>query len=267
MVYSAYLAGNLLNFTNISFFSLAFGFLLSFFFIGSFNSFNAVFDIDVDKESKPKRPIPAGLISKNLALSYSLFLYFAFIVLLYVFYSFEVFVIGMIMIILSVFYSSGLRLKRFPLLSDLLIAITYTVFPMLLGFLIGRGNLFSLPNPQFAIVFLFGFAVLITKNFEDFVADKKHGLKTLPVIFGIKQTLALVILLFLVSDFVLLLLLLRNQLPSYLSLILFFTLPVFFHSFRRLWEEPSQKNAFKLFKHLAVFMLALELLTGFSLII
>lgn len=158
-------------------------------------------DIEIDKISNPGRPLAKGefLIEEWRALKY-LFLFlslaFAFLTGLYAF----IFIL-MFIAVYHIYSAPPFRLKKFPGISSLLIAIN-ALLAVWLGFFITAGtekfNVFPLKY-SFAILIVFFLAENV-KNLKDIEGDRKNGIKTLPVILGEKLgKLIIGILIFLAS--------------------------------------------------------------------
>ncbi|MEM1944149.1 MAG: UbiA family prenyltransferase [Nitrososphaerota archaeon] len=151
------------------------------------NILNQIYDreIDADHPSKRFRPIPSGEVSVDSAMSVAYIL-----TILVVAVSFTVFglVYGVLMSIILVFawlYSSPpLRLKRVFLLNNLALATPRGGLGIMTAYS-AFGNPLSLeillPAFLFA-VYIFGANTL--KDFEDIEADRKHGVRTVPVVLG-----------------------------------------------------------------------------------
>ena len=80
-----------------------------------------------------------------------------------------------------------LRLKRVPVLSKLLISLNSLALVML-GYIFVTGSLLSFPL-QLIPIFLIGFTLALSFiDIKDFASDKKAGVKTLPVLIGLKKS-------------------------------------------------------------------------------
>ncbi len=156
-------------------------------------------DMEGDKISSPDRPLGKGLFSVGEWRSMKFL--FLFLSLNFAFLSgFYPFIFILLFLAVYHLYSAPpLRLKRFPGISSLLIAVN-TVIAVLAGFFISSGteNLRIFP-PKYALGLLaMVFLGENIKNLKDIEGDKKEGIKTLPVLLGEKRgKLAVGILVFL----------------------------------------------------------------------
>ena len=153
----------------------------------TFNTYNAYSDVEIDKVTKPFRPIPRGIFSKNDCLMFAIILYF--IALFFPLYFLNVNrLISMIMLVAivnSFMYSfPHFKIKKFFLLSNISIAVHYGLFPLISGWLL-FSTLQELPLVIFSIIFFVSFVTNITKDFEDFEIEKELGVRTIPVVCGV----------------------------------------------------------------------------------
>ncbi len=262
MIFLAYTVGLVMGSEFFPTFYIIIGFFAFFAFIGGFNTLNAIFDVESDRISKSYRPIPSGKISTGKAFIYSAVLFLVSNLIIYSFFRFEYFVFFIIMTLFSIFYSVPPTLKRFPIVSDFIIAITYTLFPLIIGW--GVYNSFELiPWPQFLIIFLFGLAALFSKNFEDYEADLEMNSKTLVVILGLKKSFFAAVLLYFISFLSLLFLILNGKI-SFIYAILFIVLIPLLYCFKKFYKEITSKNAFSFFKWLTMSLALIEFLILFA---
>lgn len=151
------------------------------------NTFNLYSDVEIDSVTKPFRPIPSGIFSKKDCLMLSFILYF--IALLFPLYLFNINkLISMIMLIAivnSFMYSFPyLKVKKIFILSNISIAVHYSLFPLISGWLM-FSTLQELPLVLFSIIFFVSLGTNITKDFEDFDIEKELGVRTIPVVYGL----------------------------------------------------------------------------------
>jgi len=91
-----------------------------------------------------------------------------------------------------------LRIKRIPFFSKLLISLNSLIL-IILGFFIITGSIINFPW-EITIVFLIGAtAVANFIDIKDYEGDKKVGVKTLPVILGIRKAKFLISLFFILT--------------------------------------------------------------------
>ncbi len=179
---------------SLSFFLICF--LLMFSYIGGFNTLNAISDLKLDLISKPHRPLPSKRLTLVEAKIYSVFLFIIFLGISVIIFSTEIFVLNVLFVLFAYLYSNIIHLKKIPFAANIFLGIVYTYFPLLLGWYLVKGDL-NVPIIEFSLIFIFTTIVLFCKDFEDYVADKKYGVKTFVNIFGLKKALFFVSIAFL----------------------------------------------------------------------
>jgi geranylgeranylglycerol-phosphate geranylgeranyltransferase len=185
-VIAALIGGLLVAGNNPTLFSnlypLGFALLAVFLITGAGNVINDYFDVESDKVNKPKRPIPAGRVSRKKALTFSLVLFAAGIILT-VFINWACILIAAINSILLVVYSYSLQDR---------ILLGNIVIGYLVGstFLFGGASLGNLLLPGL-LMLLAGLSTIsreIVKDLEDMEGDRKNFLKKLAS--GVKMRLS-----------------------------------------------------------------------------
>jgi len=159
---------------------------------------NNIVDYDIDKISNNNRPLIESKINKRIYCRLSWIILF--IALFYpLMVSFKMFFMILLFIGNYFLYSMPpLRLKRIPLFSKMIIAFNSLILVML-GFIISTGKLEGFPTILIAF-FLIGFTLVINFiDIKDYEGDKKAGIKTLPVILGLKKSKFIIGLFFLLS--------------------------------------------------------------------
>lgn len=159
---------------------------------------NNIEDYEIDRVSNKNRPLASSEVSlkdyKKLAWP---FLFAA------LFYSAMVGLEAFLAVLLFIgnyfLYSiPPLRLKRVPFFSKLFISINSLILVML-GFTFVTGSVHDFPKLVVAI-FLVGFTTVINFiDIKDYAGDKKAGIKTLPVILGLKKSKLVIGLFFLLA--------------------------------------------------------------------
>lgn len=148
------------------------------------NSLNQIFDVEIDKISKPLRPIPAKEVSVKGVYIFSLSSFLmASLISLTVSRMFTK--LTLFFVFLSIIYSvPPIRLKRYGISSNLIGGSLYGAIPFLSSWSIVGGDF----NLNF-FIFFYGLTIVIAtmKDFEDSKADKKAGIDTLPVLLGPKK--------------------------------------------------------------------------------
>ena len=179
------------------------------------NALNQATDVEADRISKPYRPIPRGLIKPEEAQSIAyLFYLFALIraITLSPMFGFFIFMI----MIFTVTYSLPPRMKKYLFVNQIWIAIPRGMLGILASWSV-FGNPFE-PAPLIiggvATIYLIG--GMSTKDITDSEADKRTGTRTLINTYGEKKT-ALICLPFMLFPFIVILIMVeRGFLDTYL---------------------------------------------------
>ncbi|MBR9691355.1 UbiA family prenyltransferase [Candidatus Woesearchaeota archaeon] len=159
---------------------------------------NNIEDYEIDKISNKQRPLIKSRIDIQTYTKLSWF--FLFIALFYAaMVNFKAFFIILLFIGNYFLYSMPpFRLKRIPFFSKLFISLNSLILIML-GFIIITGSIQEFPKLIIAI-FLIGFTAVINFiDIKDYEGDKKEGIKTLPVILGLKKSKFIIGLFFILT--------------------------------------------------------------------
>jgi 4-hydroxybenzoate polyprenyltransferase len=152
------------------------------------NTMNQCFDLDIDRINKPHRPLPSGRIKKENALIFGWTLY-ALSLILASSVNFQFFFLALATLLITFSYSAPpLRLKKRGIIANVSIAIPRGLLLIVAGWASVK-TIFN-PEPWF-IGTIFGLYILgaaTTKDFADIEGDKRYGVKTLPIIYGIKRS-------------------------------------------------------------------------------
>lgn len=180
---------------SLSVMKISFSLLAAFILCGAGNVINDVIDVETDKINKPHRPIPSGNVKRKDAI-----LFFFGLLVVGLFFSFLVSVPFLLFSLFSlvIFALYPLFFKRLPGIKNITVAFLSTT-PFLAAIFITNRVSFSPLILVFVIIaFLGTLAREIMKDIEDVEGDRKVGIKTLPIIFGLKKAriLADVILIF-----------------------------------------------------------------------
>jgi geranylgeranylglycerol-phosphate geranylgeranyltransferase len=145
---------------------------------------NQYFDLEIDKINKPFRPLPSGRLSKKKAIYFSFVLYFSALLLSWL-VNLQLFVIVFITAVITFFYSAPpFRIKKYPFLSNIFIAIPRGMLLIVAGWSITK-SIFSIEPWFIGLIFaLYLMGAASTKDFSDIEGDRRFGIKTLPVIYG-----------------------------------------------------------------------------------
>ncbi len=152
---------------------------------------NNIEDIDIDLISNEGRPLIGGDLDERTYKKLSWALLFG--TVLYAYTVSEIFLFLLLTYVASYFIYSALplRLKRIPFLSKGFISLNSLVL-VIAGFWFVTGSLVSFPI-EVAILLLVGFtAVMNFIDIKDHEGDKAVGIKTLPVLLGLKKSKILI---------------------------------------------------------------------------
>ncbi|MDO8489098.1 MAG: UbiA family prenyltransferase [Candidatus Omnitrophota bacterium] len=148
---------------------------------------NQYFDLDIDKINKPFRPFPSGRISKRQIIIFVLLLYLSALILSLL-VNLRLFLIILITAIISFYYSAPpLRAKRYPFLSNIFIAFPRGMLLIVAGWSVSK-PVFNIQPWFIGLIFaLYLAGAASTKDFSDIKGDSQFGVKTLPVLYGVKR--------------------------------------------------------------------------------
>jgi 4-hydroxybenzoate polyprenyltransferase len=190
-VSGALIACSFNQFANFSLLTLIYGAVTLVMVNAASNALNQVADVEIDKINKPYRPIPAGIVSTDEAMTIALILYLvallrAALVNLY----FGMFVCAIM--IITVFYSiPPVKLKRRVWIANISIASTRGLFGFVAAWCI-FGSPFN-PTPWLigTIIAIYLLGAITTKDFTDIEGDKMYNVKTLPVVYGTQKSIVM----------------------------------------------------------------------------
>ena len=156
------------------------------FYTAGANTLNDYFDYKINKINRPDRAISSGLVSRSHALIFSLF---AFIIgtlfALQLNKNSQLVSIG---ISLPLIIGYNAKLKKFPLIGNIVVALILSLSFIYAGFVFDNIKPLIIPA-----VLAFGLTLIreIVKDMADVVGDKSVGLKTFPIIYGENKTIVL----------------------------------------------------------------------------
>ncbi len=155
------------------------------------NTINDIYDVDIDRVNKPRRPLAAGALGTTAAIGLYAF-FFAAAVFLMLFLPGEAAVwIGVWIVLLHIY---SWRLKRMYLAGNVLVsAVAGSGF--LLGAHIG-GNVAAGAVPA-AFTFFFVMGREIVKDTDDIEGDRICGARTFPIVSGRRAALTTALAIFL----------------------------------------------------------------------
>jgi geranylgeranylglycerol-phosphate geranylgeranyltransferase len=195
------------------------------FIVFGYNSFNAVYDKEIDRINKPHRPVPRGAIDTKTA-TYTAMGFFLLSIMLALLINWTFLLICLVAILFAIAYSHPrLYLKKHFLLGIVLGNSIYAVlFP-----LAGWALVLATPIPWYIILFLFffGLGTGILKDFEDLEGDMKHKIMTLPHVLGIRKAALVSMAAFEISSIILILMVFLGGFQlAYLLVFVFITLSI-----------------------------------------
>jgi 4-hydroxybenzoate polyprenyltransferase len=155
------------------------------------NTLNQIYDLDIDRINKPKRPLPSGRLSLHEAWVFTLVAYVVALALAW-FVSpggrHECFWIVIVATIITVLYSAPpFRTKRLGIWANVTIAIPRGVLLKVAGWSAVKTILGTEPWFIGAIFGLFLLGASTTKDFADMEGDARGGCRTLPIIYGVRR--------------------------------------------------------------------------------
>ncbi len=159
---------------------------------GASNVINQVYDKDIDAVNKPFRPIPSGKVSIQEAktIAWILYILTAFRAMM-INFTFAFLII--VLIFVTYAYSAPpLRLKKRFWVSNITIGIARGLLGIVCAWTL-FGSIWD-PVPWFVgmIICIFLIGAATTKDYTDIKGDKKHGMQTLPIVYGIKKSIAVI---------------------------------------------------------------------------
>jgi len=206
------------------------------------NSLNQAADVESDKISKPYRPIPQRLISRDSAQSIA-YIFYLFALLRAVTINFWFGLFIFLIMVFTVTYSLPPRMKKYLFINQIWIAIPRGMLGILASWSVfGHEHLFETPTPWIiggvATAFLIG--GMATKDITDAKADKATGVRTMINTFGTKIT-AYVSLPLMIFPFIFIIILINlDLLAGYLWPLSFFSVLSFLIFYLMVKEKESK---------------------------
>src|SRR5260221_8858330 len=155
------------------------------------NALNQIYDLEIDRVNKPKRPLPSGRLSTRDAWLFTWAAYAAALTLAWLVAPggrHECFWLVLIAAIITVVYSvPPARTKRLGIWANLTIAIPRGVLLKVACW--SSVKTISGVEPWYigAIFGLFLLGASTTKDFADMEGDARGGCRTLPIIYGVRR--------------------------------------------------------------------------------
>jgi 4-hydroxybenzoate polyprenyltransferase len=155
------------------------------------NALNQIYDLEIDRINKPKRPLPSGRLSLHEAWTFTLGAYAVALVLAWFVEPrgrHECFWIVIVATIITVLYSAPpFRTKRLGIWANVTIAIPRGVLLKVAGWSAVKTMMGAEPWFIGAIFGLFLLGASTTKDFADMEGDARGGCRTLPIIYGVRR--------------------------------------------------------------------------------
>jgi len=155
------------------------------------NALNQIYDLEIDRINKPRRPLPSGKLSLQNAWTFT-FITYAIALALAWFVSpagrHECFWIVVVATIITILYSAPpFRTKRLGIWANVTIAIPRGVLLKVAGW--SAVKTIAGTEPWFigAIFGLFLLGASTTKDFADMEGDARGGCRTLPIMYGVRR--------------------------------------------------------------------------------
>jgi 4-hydroxybenzoate polyprenyltransferase len=153
------------------------------------NALNQIYDLEIDRINKPKRPLPSGRLSLREAWVFTLVTYAVALLLAWLVAPGgrrECFWIVLIATVITILYSvPPCRTKRLGIWANVTIAIPRGVLLKVAGWSAVKSIVGVEPWFIGAIFGLFLLGASTTKDFADMEGDARGGCRTLPIIYGV----------------------------------------------------------------------------------
>lgn len=155
------------------------------------NALNQIYDLEIDRINKPRRPLPSGRLSLREAWWFTLVTYAVALVLAWLVAPdgrHECFWIVAVATAITILYSvPPFRTKRLGIWANVTIAIPRGVLLKVAGWSAVKTIIGVEPWFIGSIFGLFLLGASTTKDFADMEGDARGGCRTLPIIYGVKK--------------------------------------------------------------------------------
>jgi geranylgeranylglycerol-phosphate geranylgeranyltransferase len=156
------------------------------------NIINDILDIEIDKLVHSDRPLPRGLIYKKEAIFFYIIL-IVFSVLTSWLVKPALFMIVIVTNVLLLFYS--LYLKKLPLTGNFIVSLLTGLTFIYGGIAVENVSAAFIP---FVFAFLINLIRELVKDIQDLSGDVKNNLRTYPIVYGVKKSKILMMILYLI---------------------------------------------------------------------
>jgi 4-hydroxybenzoate polyprenyltransferase len=155
------------------------------------NALNQIYDLEIDRVNKPKRPLPSGRLSLRDAWVFTWITYAIALLLAWLVAPggrHECFWIVLVATVITFLYSvPPFRTKRLGIWANVTIAIPRGVLLKVAGWTSVK-TMFGLEPWYIGAIFgLFLLGASTTKDFADMEGDARGGCRTLPIIYGVRR--------------------------------------------------------------------------------
>jgi 4-hydroxybenzoate polyprenyltransferase len=155
------------------------------------NALNQIYDLEIDRINKGKRPLPSGRLTIGEAWAYTAVAYGLTLILAWLVAPggrHECFWIVAAAVVMTYVYSvPPLRTKRFAFWANLTIAIPRGVLLKVAGWSAVKTVVGAEPWYIGGIFGLFLLGASTTKDFADMEGDRRGGCRTLPIVYGVTR--------------------------------------------------------------------------------
>jgi 4-hydroxybenzoate polyprenyltransferase len=155
------------------------------------NALNQIYDLEIDRVNKPKRPLPAGQLTPGQAWGFTLACYAAALILAWFTAPggrHECFWVVLAAVVCTYIYSvPPLRTKQLGIWANVTIAIPRGLLLKVAGWSTVKTIVGFEPWYIGAIFGLFLLGASTTKDFADMEGDRRGGCRTLPIIYGVTR--------------------------------------------------------------------------------
>jgi len=155
------------------------------------NALNQIYDLDIDRVNKPKRPLPSGRLAMGDARAFTWVAYAVALLLAWLVAPagrHECFWIVLVAAVITFLYSvPPARTKRLGIWANVTIAIPRGVLLKVAGWSAVKTVMAAEPWYIGAIFGLFLLGASTTKDFADMEGDARGGCRTLPIIYGVRR--------------------------------------------------------------------------------
>ncbi|MBI3888353.1 UbiA prenyltransferase family protein [Candidatus Nomurabacteria bacterium] len=154
---------------------------------------NDIYDEKIDSLSNKDRPVISKDLSKDdMQVVSKIFLLFTFLTA-YAASHYILFFVSMFLFVYYIYSNPPLRLKRFVILNSFLVSLACLAIILAGFFLVNNDkSILAFPPGLVLAIIIFFSAVTNIRDIKDFEGDKADGIKTLPVLLGLKKSQKLI---------------------------------------------------------------------------